>query len=512
MKITLVNPPSLHLKYEPPLGLASLGAYLLRHNIDVKIIDAEALGLSHDQIQDELKRQAPDFVGVSVFTFNRFSAFKVAEIAKSLGAKVVVGGPHVSFTPRETLAELAFIDFVVIGEGELSLHNLLKAHQENTPLGQVDGIAFRGKSAITVNKPQALIENLDDLPDPAWQLLPMEEYPFHAVMGARGCPNTCIFCASPFLWNKRLRFLSADRFLNQMKQVLKDYGKKRVHFKDDTFTCHIKRAKYICEQIVKDDLNITWDCLARVHPIDEDLLRLAQKAGCDKIRFGIEAGNEQIMKNIKKNITKEQVRHAVNTAKKLKFKSIGTLFMLGHPGETMRELEETYQLCLELRVDHISFAPAMIFPGTELYEIAKINKMLPSNFSWNKTGYFQSGFDHITIDDVPLYSTKILPGRLLEQTSKRFYARSFFARAFDYNSVYDYRYLFETGLGVAFDAEENKGIISETFKNALKNQPSIAKKLWGFICLALYILKAPKVQRRHFFAFIGEVCKNGIKK
>ncbi len=489
-------------KYEPPLGLASLGAFLLENGVETKIMDAEALGFPHDEIYEVLKQQAPDFVGVSMFTYNRFSAFKVAEAAKKMGAQVVVGGPHATFTPAEILTDIADIDYVVMGEGEVSLLHLLRAVMDKTPLEEVDGIAFRNGDKIIVNKPRSLVPTLDELPDPAWQLLPMDEYPFHAVMGARGCPSCCIFCASPFLWHRRLRFLSADRFINQIKHLLETYGKKPVHFKDDTFTCNIKRATRICERIISENFNIEWDCLARVHPIDEELFKLIKRSGCDKIRFGVEAGNEEILKIIAKNITKDKIRHALNVSKKVNFKSIGTLFMVGHPGETPKELEETLQLSIELRADHVSFAPAMIFPGTTLYEIAKKNHILPEDFSWNKTGYYKAGFENITVDDIPLFSTEILPAKFLEKTAKRFYVQSFFTRVFDCSSVRDFRYLFETGLGVSFSKEENKEIILEAFKSNLKKQRSFHKKLLGFVLLFMYLLKAPNVQKGHLFSFI----------
>ncbi len=502
MKITLVNPPSLMQKYEPPLGLASLGAYLLANGIETKILDAEALGFPHDKIYEVLKQQAPDFVGVSMFTYNRFSAFKIAEAAKKIGARVVVGGPHASFTPTEILTDIANIDYVVMGEGEVSLLHLLRAVADNTPLAEVAGVAFRDGNKVVVNKSRSLVPTLDDLPDPAWQLLPMDEYPFHAVMGSRGCPSCCIFCASPFLWHRRLRFLSADRFINQIKQLLKTYGKKPVHVKDDTFTCNINRATRICERIISEKFNIEWDCLARVHPIDEELLKLIKRSGCDKIRFGVEAGNEKILKTIEKNITKDKIRQALDISKKVNFKSIGTLFMVGHPGETTRELEETLQLSLELRADHVGFAPTMIFPGTTLYEIAKKQHILPQDFSWNKQGYYKAGFENITNDDIPLFSTETLPARVLEKTAKQFYVQSFFTRVFDCSSVRDIRYLFETGLGVAFSKEENKEIILAAFKSKLKQQPRLYKKLWGFVLLFIYLLKAPNVQKTHLFSFI----------
>jgi radical SAM superfamily enzyme YgiQ (UPF0313 family) len=502
MKITLVNPPSLKLKYEPPLGLASLGAFLLEHNIETKILDAEALGLSHAEIYNALKKDAPDFVGVSVFTFNRFSAFEVAEAAKKIGAKVVVGGPHVSFTSSETLSDISSIDFVVMGEGEVSLYQLLKAHMDNSPLEEIAGIAFRNQKGVIINKSRPLVTNLDELPDPAFHLLPMDEYPFHAVMGARGCPNCCTFCASPFLWNRQLRFLSPTRFIHQLKHLLNTYGNKPVHFKDDTFTCHIKRAKEICEQIIGENLNINWDCLARVHPINEELFNLMKQAGCDKIRFGIEAGNEEILKKIKKNITKTQIRHALDISKRVNFKSVGTLFMVGHPGETIKELEETLALSCELRADHVGFAPTMIFPGTELYEIAKNTGVLAKNFSWNKKGLYKAGFENLTPDDVPLFSTETLSSGDLAKIAKRFYAESFFTRVFDCSSTRDIRYLFETGLGVSFAKEENKQIIIDAFKLNLKKQRPFYKKLWGFILLFFYLIRSQNIQRNNLLPFI----------
>ncbi|MEM1674771.1 MAG: cobalamin-dependent protein [Candidatus Bathyarchaeia archaeon] len=229
MRVTLINPPSQNVELlnigikAPPLGLAYLASVLEKNGCEVKIIDALALGLSLSQVRGALNMDQPDIIGITASTPMIYDAYNVARVAKEVcpNSTVVLGGPHPTFLPMETLKECPSADIVCIGEGEETMVELTEAIRRKADLSRVRGIAFRTSDGkIVKTEPRPLIKDLDSLPFPAWHLLPMDKYTVLGkktvichVMSSRGCPFHCIFCSSSRIFGRKHRARSAKNVL-----------------------------------------------------------------------------------------------------------------------------------------------------------------------------------------------------------------------------------------------------------------------------------------------------------
>lgn len=488
MKITMIRPPHRHNPYEPPLGITSIAAVLEMEGYSVSIIDFETTNIhTKDRIKKALEKESPDVVGVSFFTYDRFDALKVIDAAKELGIFVVAGGLHVTFDSENTLRSVPGIDVAVLGEGEETMRELMQAIDTGNSLDTIKGIAYRNGDKIIINPPRQLITNLDELPLPAYHLLPMEKYPYHAIMGSRGCPYNCIFCASPGFWRRIVRFRSYKLVVDEIEHLINNYGNKYFDFKDDTLFLNKEWSTNLFNEIIRRNIKIRWDALGRVNIRDEEIFKLMKKAGCDIIRFGVETGSERIMKIINKNITKEDVRSAVKMVKRVSINSVGTLFMLGHPTETVEDMEETCQFSIELNADHYSFKPTDIYPGTALFDLAVNEGLLPNNFNWFEKGIYKKGF--LTYDDVPSYETARFSRKILEDMAKRFYIRAFFARLFNLESLGNFRhFIVYTGLGLKPKNKNELIVFFEEIIRELKIKRTLKKRIIGLCMFFIYIV------------------------
>ncbi len=494
MKILLINPPMKCSTRELPLGIAHIASYLESQGFkDVAIFDFDMLDLDMAKIKKIIQKHNPDIVGISFLTGVRFSAFEIAKISKSFGSIVIVGGPHITHTAKETLEGIPAIDIAVLGEGEVTFLEVLTNIREGKNLDGIPGIAYRKDNQIIFNSSRNFIDNLDILPQPAWHLLPIRAYPEYTLMGTRGCWGDCIFCESPSFWKRKIRYFSPSKVVDWAHYLIKNYGRKTIRFRDDYFTANEKWALEICDEIIKRKLKIRWECQGRVDLADAKIFKRMAEAGCYKISFGVEAGSGRILKLINKQITKDQVRNTINLARKAGFREIVTFFMIGHPSETIPDMEETYNFSLELKADLVSFKPADIFPGAKLFEIAKENKVLPKDFSWLQKGIYNKGF--CVEKDVPTYENPGLTRSLLEKISREFFMRSFFDRLSCVESWKDLQYFQITQLGFNF----NLSVFAHFFvylKNKLKSRSSINKKI--IFLLLLFFVTFYKLLRSSF--------------
>ncbi|MBU1632516.1 MAG: radical SAM protein [Nanoarchaeota archaeon] len=374
MKITLVNPPVKKIiefwdkpKY-PQLSLGYLAGYLESKKIDCKIIDAKLEGSSHSNV---IKRCiGEDIVGITSFTHDIHNSSQLAENIKkfSPNTKIVIGGIHATALPEETMTTFPIFDYLVYGEGEETLYELVEAIAGRKKFREVNGLVFRDKDKIIVNEPRKGIQNLDDLPLPAWHLFPKATE--HFIITARGCPFNCNFCMRAHGQKPRVR--SVDNVLKELEMLAHVYKTTYVYVADETFTLFKDRAKEICDEMIKRKLNnkFIWDAETRVNCINLEVLEKMKKAGCVLIKFGIESGNPKILKNSKKGITIEQVKKAVKLAKKAKLKTEG-LFILGHPNETKKTMRDTVNLAIKLNTTKVAFGIMTPYPGTEIHEIVK---------------------------------------------------------------------------------------------------------------------------------------------
>jgi len=431
-KVLLINPPWFRLLGQVldscPIGLSYLAAMLERQGFDVSIYNAdynyEKLGLIFgslrsmtgayreylrilqdldDPLWQEVKRvildQEPSMVGISCVTGNYGSALNVAKLVKKIDSDipVVMGGFHPTIVTEEVLGNKD-IDVVVRGEGEDTLAHLATTVRAQGPPDNILGISYKVKGKIVHNPDRPQIANLDDLPFPAKHLLlEKETYPsraFGRLFTARGCPYYCIFCAAHALWTRKVRFRSPENVVQEIEQVKKNFGTHHFYFDDDTFTLNQRRIMAICDLIMGKNLRISWGCETRAGQVSSDLARKMREAGCEYCNIGVESGDEETLKKLRKGVTVEQVK---NTRKILKDAGIAfnAYFMIGFPWETAAEIKRTVKLMKELNPERAFYGIATPYPKTELYEICSSEGLIPQSFDWS-TFFHQSPSMYLT--------------------------------------------------------------------------------------------------------------------
>jgi radical SAM superfamily enzyme YgiQ (UPF0313 family) len=407
MRVLLVFPPSVTAilsileTTSPPLGLAYLASSLEREGAEVRILDSQALKLSFSDIKQEIKSWKPDIVGATGATSSCFQALGVLDIAKSYGAKTMAGGPHFTFTDVETLEQFPYVDFVVRGEGERTVVELIKALEDDSEFSDIQGLTYRNEKDIKRNKDRPLIENIDNIPFPAYHLLPMDKYIFGnhhyaTMLTSRGCPYGCTFCSSSKLFGKRWRGRSPGNVAEELELLTGKYHVRNIEFLDDTFTLDQKRADKICDEIIDRRLSVTWTCSSRVNTINQNLLEKMKKAGCSTVYYGVETGSQEILNRINKGIKLNQIMNAFKITKEAGIRIIGS-FIIGSPGENVNTIKQTISFAKFLKPDFAQFTVCTPYPGTELFEtIENSENMRLLTKNW---GYYDVLRAVYTIDD-----------------------------------------------------------------------------------------------------------------
>jgi len=425
LKVLLIYPPFSLASYErpivvPPLGLAYIGAILEKAGHEVKIRDTVALnwrspikikgrihlGQKWKDISDEIKRSKPDAVGISCpFSSQSDNAHKVAELVKAYNADVpvIMGGAHPSTLPKRVLRDQN-VDYVVIGEGEMTMLNLFKTLSKDTArvrtsFNEIDGLAYRKEGNTVINPKKKFIEDLDSLPLPARHLLPMNEYfnaeaphgpelmrkPYTSMITSRGCPFNCVFCSIHTVWGHKWRARSPDNVVLEIEHLIDVYKIREVHFEDDNLTLDKRRMAKICDLILDKGLDIRWFTPngVAIWTLDKNLLEKMKKSGCYKLSFGIESGCPQTLKFIKKPINLARARQVIHWANDVGIWTHG-FFVIGFPYETKEAIYETLRFAVESDLDFASFFIATPFPGTELLEIVKKEGLIENDLIWMK--------------------------------------------------------------------------------------------------------------------------------
>ncbi|UCD77146.1 MAG: radical SAM protein [Desulfobacterales bacterium] len=373
MRVLLINPfYPISETPSPPLGLAYLAAALSEAGIEVKILDLVVFPHSQAMLQNVLEQFKPQIAGLTAVTMTFDFAIGVIRDIKHLCPKIltVMGGPHVSFCAPETLQRFPELDIVVLGEGEQTVVELIRAVENGRQLEGVKGIAYRSSFDIRCTPERAPIEDLDTLPVPARHLLPLGRYralgmPV-SLTTSRGCPYKCIFCVGRKMVGARVRYRSPHKVVDEL-EYLHTLRFHQINIADDLFTANKNHCLAVCDEIVKRRLKITWTSFARVDTVSEEVLTRMKAAGCSAVSFGIESGNPQILKTIKKGITREQVVAAVIMCRRAGITPFAS-FILGLPGETPQTIQETLDFGEQLKDLGLSFGFHLLapFPGTEI--------------------------------------------------------------------------------------------------------------------------------------------------
>jgi anaerobic magnesium-protoporphyrin IX monomethyl ester cyclase len=384
----------------PPLGLACIGGSLLEKGHEVKLFDFNIYGMPEFlKIVDDF---APDFVGITFVTPLIREAQKISELVKKINKKIIVvgGGPHCSSFPESAVQE-ASLDIGVIGEGDVVINEIVSGKDPQL----IKGIAYKKGEKIITNQRDKFINDLDSLPFPAYSLYEKEKYkvppaiarknPVAWVETSRGCVFGCVYC-NKSCFGKTFRVKSPERIVGEFAKV-KKMGFREIHLTDDGFTTNIKRAKKICDLLIESKVKIGWSTITgiRVDRVDFELLRKMRRAGCYRVYFGIESGNQKILNNIKKGITLEQIRKAVELAKKAKLEVAG-YFMIGLPGETEETMQDTIRLAKLLDLDLAKISITIPLPATEIFNELDTKGLIKTH-DWEKFKFYSTPstiYDH----------------------------------------------------------------------------------------------------------------------
>jgi radical SAM superfamily enzyme YgiQ (UPF0313 family) len=365
----------------------SIASYLAKHGlqadiVDVKAVHDESIADCEKQIIGQLKKLNPGIVGIPCLTPEYFDFLRLCTNIKREfdgEVKIVTGSIHPTLMPQEVLFEKSPIDFVVFGEGEATMLGLVQALGNKTDLKQVKGIAFLKGKKLLRTKPRPLIQDINEIPMPAFHKIDMNFYlkpDVYIIRGipirgfysftSRGCPYGCRFCVNKNIFGQNIRYRSPGNVLEEIKFLKDDYEIDGFYFYDDTFTVNKNRVKEICGLLKKEKIDLIWGCETRVHLVDRELLHTMKNAGCIQLDFGVESGSQRLLDNCRKGITTEQAKKAFKLCHAEGLRSLAN-FIFNFPDETEEEVEMTFSLAKQLNATITLFHIMTPYPGTDLF-------------------------------------------------------------------------------------------------------------------------------------------------
>jgi anaerobic magnesium-protoporphyrin IX monomethyl ester cyclase len=395
-KVIIINPPAAILRERhdvlnhPHLGLGYLSSYLRHNGFTCQPIDAKFERMDMDKLAESLKEYKPALVGITAMTHEVGQAAKVAKMAKELfpGVKTALGGAHASALPRETLAQFPEFDMVIAGEGEITFLELTEAILNKKEISQIAGIAFRSQDGvINFNACRHLIEDLDSIPFPAWDLFPSSQT--HSIIASRGCIGRCKFCRR--MSGDTVRRRSWQNIFEEIKLDVNKYDANQILIEDESFGVYKEQTYALLNALIESGINkkIKWTAQTRVDLVDRNFLEKMKEAGCTQLSFGVESGSEKILQKTGKSITLKKAQESIFLAKKVGLKT-GSFFIIGHPYETSRTAWDTINFAAKLNTTDVAFGIMVPYPGTEIYKMALRGegeyKVISSDWSdFNKT-------------------------------------------------------------------------------------------------------------------------------
>jgi anaerobic magnesium-protoporphyrin IX monomethyl ester cyclase len=425
----------------PQVSLAQMAA-LLNPPYQVKIIDANAERMDWLEFSQLIEKYQPKYFLTQVTAPTLENDMYGCFLAKARGAVTIAFGTHVTPIPRESMRPYPSLDYVLVGEPDLTIRDLLD-HLEgkigerseeiqdlfsehdtsyepaigvdgSLDLHGIKGLAWRDEEQIVINLPRPFIKNLDDLPIPRHELLPLQKYrmpmikgPFTFIVTSRGCPAGCTYCIKHVSYQYSTRLRSPELIMEELWQ-LKKLGINNIHMYADLFTVNRDQVVELCQRMIAEDINIRWMCNSRVDFVDEEMLQLMGQAGCWLISWGIESGNELILKHAHKGADPAKAERALRWAKKAGIKNWG-YFIIGLPGETEETIRETIEFSKKLPLDIALFHVAAPYPGTPFF------------FEVVENGWFRPGtrWEQVDMDKGTVLDYPNLPAERLLYWQKR---------------------------------------------------------------------------------------------
>ncbi len=409
-----------------PLGIYYVAAYLRENGFEIMLSDAEAENLQVEDILKQIHDFNPRYVGISSTTVAFHRALETANGVKDLYPDkiIILGGPHITSNVEHAMSFNVF-DYGVIREGEITMVKLLETLISEAPLDNINGIAYRSKSdELKVAPAREYIHNLDTLPFPAYDLIrnidnyapPPCNYktlPVINIITSRGCPYQCTFCDKNSFGNG-YRQRSPENMVKEIKYLRDTFSVREIAFVDDTFLLNKERIYRLFELLDRENIKFHWTCMSFINNIDIELLKYIKDKGCWHISFGIESGDREILKTIRKNITLEKCERVISWCRQLKIKTKG-FFILGHPGETRETIERTIDFASKLKLDDIVVTINTPIPGTQQYAEATKYGTLDET-DWSQYNYWRPVF-------LPFGMTRELLLEKHREIYRRFYLR-----------------------------------------------------------------------------------------
>ena len=394
-KVLLVSPPY----YKPysmkenrqiqadsiPLGLGYIASYITREmsQIEVKVIDYGVETFSPEKWEEYLQSFNPQVIGLSVLTLGYPQAMILAKLVREFDSSILIvaGGAHATIEPEQCLIDC---DIVVRGEGERNFCKVLQGQD----LDAIQGISYKRNGNIVHNEIGIREQDLDSLPFPSvhlFQVNKYKQYPGWGIIGSRGCPYNCIFCASPKLWGHDIKFRSAKNLVDEMESLYK-LGIRHIVFQDDAINISQQRAFELCDEIINKGLyrKLTFECQARANRacVSLELFKRMREANFIKITFGLESGSDKVLKSLQKALTVKESKQAIKLAQRAGIPTVTGFFMIGNWGEAVWDVVKTWYFVLRNKVDMV-LTVCTPLPGTEFNDLLRQHGYLNGNFNWD---------------------------------------------------------------------------------------------------------------------------------
>lgn len=377
MKIGLINPnkelkhPAVHL------GLGYLASYVNEKYPDIRFELIDTRVAKPKEIKTFFNTTF-DLIGITASSQVFLEAIDIANQIKTKSPEtpICLGGSHISTVKEEALSGFPF-DFGIYGEGEITFAELIEHIQGNIKPEDITGLIYKDQTGqIKVNPPRSLISEMDNIPFPAYDLFKMNRYPQHRLTTSRGCPFNCVFCNSHSLWTRKWRKRSAQNILDEIKLLIKNHGRKSIVFNDDSFNIDAKRVIELCNLIIKEKLGILWSTSIRVDLITDEIAQKMQASGCYNVSIGVESANNDVLKKMNKNNTKEKIYDGIQILRKAGIDVMGQ-FMIGNPGDTLETVKESIEFAKTSNLTGAEFYTALPYKDSLLYDyVMNYGKML----------------------------------------------------------------------------------------------------------------------------------------
>lgn len=389
-RVLLINPPRFneligknpaivekHRGFNPPLGVLMLAGYLDSHSThQVEVLDTQPYDYTYDELERILADKRFDVAALTAMTFTLIDVFLTCRVIRKVNpaATIVLGGPHVHLFPEETISR-SEVDVLIQGEGEIAFKQFLDRMDRPELWPSLPGLVFIGEDGKIVNNGIApSTEDLDSLGMPARHLIDISKYTsllgradtITTMFTSRGCPYRCTFCDRPYSpVLSGFRWRTAKHVADEMEACV-EMGIREAFIYDDTFTVRRDRVFELCEEIRQRKLDFKWDVRAHVNTITPDLLESMAGAGCDRIHYGVESGNDRMLKVIKKNSTVDRIKEAFKLTREAGIESLA-YFIIGQQTETRSDFQDSIDLARELNPNYAHFTIFCPYPGTEIY-------------------------------------------------------------------------------------------------------------------------------------------------